>query len=178
MKKGSIFMLAAVVTMICGFAVSSLWNVANENVAITFELPEEGTKGTVSGLKASIDFDEKHPESAKINASIDIRTLNTGNKKKDDHLLSADFFNAEKYPAVSFSSTSVKAAEHGFIASGNLTMKDSTKAVEIPFTFEGKDGAGAFKGTMTIHSGDFGVTKASKSGKDKVVVTLTIPVKK
>jgi polyisoprenoid-binding protein YceI len=177
MKRISVLLIAVLITA-SAFTISHLWNVSNEGVAITFELPDEGTKGTISGLKANIDFDQKNPAAAKISASVEIKTLNTGNKKKDDHLLSADFFNAEKYPLVSFVSTSVKATETGFLASGNLTMKDSTKAVEIPFTFNEKDGAGSFQGTMTIHSGDFGVTKQSKSGKDKVVITLNVPVKK
>jgi polyisoprenoid-binding protein YceI len=178
MKRTSVIIIAFAALIASGFTVSMLWSVANEGVTVAFELPEEGTKGTLSGLKASIDFDQKDPSSAKISATVDIKTLNTGNKQKDDHLLSADFFNAEKFPVVSFVSTSVKASEKGFIAMGNLTMKDSTKAVEIPFTFTETNGAGSFQGTMTISSGDFGVTKKGKSGKDKVVVTLTVPVKK
>jgi polyisoprenoid-binding protein YceI len=179
MKRTSLIIIAFVALIASGFTVSMLWNVANEGVTVAFELPDEGTKGTLSGLKATIDFDQKDPSHAKISASVEIKTLNTGNKQKDDHLLSADFFNAEKYPLVSFTSTSVKASEKGFVAVGDLTMKDSTKTVEIPFTFtEDANGMGAFHGTMTVSSGDFGVTKKSKSGKDKVVITLTVPVKK
>jgi polyisoprenoid-binding protein YceI len=179
MKKISIVVVALIVVVASSFTVSMLWNVAPEGTIISFELPDEGTKGTLSGLKASIDFDHTNPASSKISASVDIKTLNTGNQQKDAHLLSADFFNAEKYPVVSFVSTEIKAADKGFIAKGNLTMKDSTKAVEIPFTFtEEVPGSGSFTGTMTVHSGDFGVTKKSKSGKDKVVITLTVPVKK
>jgi polyisoprenoid-binding protein YceI len=179
MKRTSLIVLAAIMVVASGFTASMLWNVSNEGLTINFELPDEGTKGTLSGLKASIDFDQKDPANSKISASVDVKTLNTGNKQKDDHLLSADFFNAEKYPVISFVSTSVKATENGFLASGNLTMKDSTMAVEIPFTFkEEGNGGGAFHGSMTVHSGDFGVTKKSKSGKDKVVITLNVPVKK
>ena len=58
-------------------------------------------------------------------------------------------------------------------------MKDSTKTIEVPFTFtEDASGSGILKGNMTVHSGDFGVTKQSKEGKDKIVVTITVPVKK
>lgn len=175
MKKTSILLIAFVMLIASGFTVSMLWNVNNEGTTISFELPDEGTKGTLSGLKASIDFDQKDPSSAKISASVDMKTLNTGNKQKDNHLLSADFFNAEKYPTASFVSTSVKATDKGFLASGTLTMKDSTKAVEIPFSFtEDANGAGAFQGTMAISANDFGITKKPV----KVVVTLSVPVKK
>lgn len=179
MKKISIITIACLVIIASGFTASMLWNVANEGVSVNFELPEQGTKGTLSGLKASIDFDQKDPASSKISASVDVKTLNTGDPKKDEHLLSADFFNAEKYPTISFISTSVKAVAGGFIATGNLTIKDSTKTVEMPFKFdEDTNGGGTFQGVLTIFSGDYGVTKKNTSGKDKVVVMLTVPVKK
>jgi polyisoprenoid-binding protein YceI len=179
MKKTTFILIACVFVIVSGFTVSMFWNVMNDGVTISFELPDEGTKGTLGGLKATIDFDQKDPANSKISASVDIKTLNTGNKQKDDHLLSADFFNAEKYPSVTFVSKSVKATDKGFLANGDLTMKDSTMSVEIPFVFvEGADGTGSFQGTMTIFSGDFGITKKSKSGKDKVVITLNVPVKK
>jgi polyisoprenoid-binding protein YceI len=179
MKKITIVFTFLVLIIASGFTVSILWNVKPEAATISFELPEEGTKGTLSGLKATIDFDQKDPASSRINASVDIKTLNTGNKQKDDHLLSADFFNAEKYPQISFVSTSVKAAEKGFLAIGNLTIKDSVKAVEIPFTFtESATGDGSFNGSMTVFAGDYGVTKKGKSGKDKVLITISVPVTK
>ena len=170
---------ALVLVVASAFTVSMQWNIAKDDVTVSFELPEEGTKGTFSGLKASIDFDRTSLSNAKFSASIDVKTLNTGDKQKDNHLLSADFFNAEKYPAISFISNSVKVTDIGFLATGNLTIKDSTKTIEIPFAFsEDAEGSGTFKGTMTIIPGDYGVMKKSKSGKDKVVVTLEIPVKK
>lgn len=179
MKKGIMFLLGIITFLSCAFTTSLLWNVESQGVTVNFELPDEGTKGTLSNLQASIDFDQKDPGNAKISASVDVKSLNTGNKQKDDHLLSADFFNAEKYPVISFVSTSVKAVENGFLAKGDLTLKDSTKTVEIPFTFsEDENGVGTFKGTMRLFSGDYGVTKKSKSGKDKIVVNLTVPVKK
>ncbi|MGQ0828823.1 MAG: YceI family protein [Bacteroidota bacterium] len=179
MKKISIIAIACIAIIASGFTASILWDVSNEGVTVNFELPDEGTKGTLSGLKASIDFNQKDLSASKISASVDVATLNTGNGQKDKHLLSADFFNVEKYPTMSFISTSIKATSEGFMAAGNLTIKDSTKSVEIPFSFtEDASGSGFFKGTLSIFSSDYGVMKKSKTGKDKVVVVLTVPVKK
>ncbi|MDF2436626.1 MAG: YceI family protein [Bacteroidota bacterium] len=179
MKKIAVSFALLVLVVASGFTISMLWSVKSEAASVSFELPDEGTKGTLSGLKASIEFDQKDPASSKIKASMDVKTLNTGNKQKDDHLMSADFFNAEKYPQITFQSTSVKAAEKGFLANGNLTIKDSTKAVEIPFTFtESATGEGSFNGTMIVFAGDYGVTKKGKSGKDKVEITISVPVTK
>ncbi|HEY0029294.1 MAG TPA: YceI family protein [Bacteroidia bacterium] len=179
MKKSSFFIIALVIIISSGFSASLLWNVSPEGLTVNFELPDEGTKGTISGLKASIDFDYKDPSAAKISATMDINTLDAGNAQKTKHLLSADFFNAEKFPTASFVSSAIKANADEFIATGALTIKDSTKTIEIPFTFtEGTDGSGTFKGTITLFSGDYGIMKKSKTGKDKVVITLTVPVKK
>lgn len=178
MKKLSIIVIAFLAVIATGFTASMLWNISNDGVTINFELPDEGTKGTLSGLKAVIDFDKNDLSTGKISASVDVNTLNTGNAQKDNHLKSADFFDAEKHPVISFESTSIKQTETGFVTVGNLTMKDSVKSIEIPFTFSEENGAGVFKGTMELHPGDYGVTKKSKSGKDKVVVTIAVPVKK
>lgn len=176
MKKLSVAIIALFVIITCGFTASMIWNVSNEEVTINFELPDEGTKGTISGLKATIDFDHKDPSTSKIEASVDFKTLNSGNKQKDDHLKAADIFDAEKYPTIKFSSSSIKTTKEGFLATGSLTIKDSIKTVEIPFTFtEEANGSGILKGSMTIHTSDFGVMQ---KGKDKVVVTINVPVKK
>ena len=176
MKKLSIGLIALSLIIISGFTASMIWNVSNEGVTISFELPDEGTKGTLSGLKATIDFDHKDPSTSKIEATVDFKTLNSGNKQKDDHLKAPDIFDAEKYPTIKFSSTSIKAISEGFLATGNLTMKDSTKTIEIPFTFtEEANGSAVLKGRMTIHTSDFGIMK---KGQDKVVVSIVVPIKK
>ena len=91
MKKLSIVIIALFAIITCGFTASVLWNLVPETTTISFELPSEGTKGTLSGLRGSIDFDKNDPASAKITASVNVSTLNTGNAQKDKHLLSADF---------------------------------------------------------------------------------------
>jgi polyisoprenoid-binding protein YceI len=179
MKKIYFPIIALFIIVASGFTASVLWKVSNEGVTVSFELPEQGTKGTLSGLKATIDFDEKDLANSKISASVDLNTLNTGDAKKDKHLLSADFFNAEKFPTISFTSTSITETKDGWRAKGNLTMKDSTRSVEIPFKFsEKEDGTAIFTGTMTVFSGDYGVTKKSDSGKDKILVQLSVAVKR
>ncbi|MFL5764285.1 MAG: YceI family protein [Bacteroidia bacterium] len=178
MKKISLIAIAAAAVIFCSFRISNLWNVSPEGVAVNFELPDEGTKGTLGGLKAAIDFDAGDVSKSSITASVDIGTFNSGNAQKDKHLLSSDFFDAERYPTATFKSTGIKAAKNGFLAEGTLTIKDSTKSVEIPFTFTEDSNGATFKGNLSIFSSDYGIMKKSKSGKDKVNVTITVPVKK
>ena len=55
-------------------------------------------------------------------------------------------------------------------------MKDSTKTIEIPFTFDNKGNKGLFVGTTTLQYGDYGISDESKSGNDKVVLNIEVPV--
>ena len=158
--------------------VTSAWNVKKEGVTIAFELPNEGTKGTFSGFNATIEFDEKDPSASKITASVESKTVNTGNLKRDNHLRAPDFFDVEKYPAITFTSTKIKATDKGFIAIGTLTLKDVTKEVEVPFTFENKGNEGVFKGTLSVLSSDYGIMQKSKTGKDQVNLTIEVTVTK
>ena len=179
MKKITILGALTLLVIVSAFKLNNAWTVVDDKVLISFELPGEGTKGTISGLKATIDFDKSDLSTAKIFASVDVKTLNTGTAKKDDHLKTADFFDAEKYPTIIFVTTSIKAADKGFIAVGDLRIKDKSNHLEIPFDFT-DDGKGntAFTGTTSILCGDYGIMKKSDSGKDKVVITISVPVKK
>jgi polyisoprenoid-binding protein YceI len=79
---------------------------------------------------------------------------------------------------ITFTSKSIKATDNGFTASGTLTMKDVTKDVEVPFTFESRGNEGVFKGKLSIFSGDFGIMKRSKTDKDQVSLSIEVPVVK
>lgn len=157
---------------------TNAWKVNPQGVSIAFEMPSEGAKGTMSGLDAKIDFDAKDPSKSTIVAAVEVKTINTGNEQRDQHLRAADFFHVEKYPMITFTSKEIVPSSEGFIAKGTLTMKDVTKDVEIPFTFEEKDGEGVFKGKFSIFAGDYHVMSRSKTDKDKIDITISVPVKK
>jgi polyisoprenoid-binding protein YceI len=174
MKKIFLPLLSATAITLVSFYAATNWSVIPEKAAVKFVLPEDGTKGTFSGLKATILFDPKHPEEAKITASIDASTVNTGNEKRDNHLRSSDFFDVAKYPEIKFTSDSIRKEGKGFIVTGLLAMKDSVKTISIPFTFKKKKKEAVFSGSFTIFGGDYGVMKKSLTGKDKVTITLEV----
>lgn len=182
MKKTIIISVSALLLLTGVYAFRHAvptWKIDASAAKVTFELPKEGTRGSLSNLDASIQFDAAHLTESLFTASVDAATVNTGVEGRDKHLKSNDFFDAEKFPKIKFVSQSIKATEKGFETTGKLTIKDSTHVITIPFTFEKKsENEGVFKGTMDIFSGDYGVMKKSKSGKDQVIVTLEVPVKK
>ena len=153
------------------------WKINEKESQVLWKIPGTDKEGKFGNLTSTISFDPKDLTASKISASIDVKTLNTANDKLTAHLLSPDFFDAEKFPKVTFTSTEIKASDKGFIAKGPMHMKDSTKTVELPFTFtESKNNAAVFSGTMSILPFDFGVTK--KKDGTPVEIHLIVPVTK
>ena len=179
MKKTIISTLVIIAFTASAYIVSTLWKADEKNSTVNFELKGSDKKGTFGNLTSSISFDKKSLADSKITASIDVKTLKAGNEKLETHLLSPDFFNAEKFPKITFSSSEIKSTDAGFTAKGSLTMKDSTKIIELPFNFkENGEGKAVFTGTMTVNACDYGVMKKEKAGSDKVVIYLSVPVTK
>lgn len=104
------------------------------------------------------------PLSSSVTASVDLSSINTGQEQRDAHIRSADFFEVEKYPEMTFVSTGVKSGEEGFILEGDLTLKGITKPVAFNLEVNGI-GPDAYGGTRIgfsaesqIGRSDFGVS--------------------
>ena len=139
--------------------------------------------GEFGDFSVNIDGDPAKPETVKVEANIDVASLNTNNTKRDDHLKSPDFFDAGKYPKIRFASTRVKAKGSQLIVEGNLTMHGKSQLVSIPFKVaRGKNGAGTdtttYKAKITIDRNDFGIGTDSIAAKisleDEVEIKLLV----
>jgi polyisoprenoid-binding protein YceI len=90
------------------------------------------THGKFTKFSGKIEIDREHPENSSVTAKIDVRSIDTRIKKRDDHLRSPEFFNVEKFPQMTFRSRSVKrtGSESGDIV-GDLTMHGVTKPITL-----------------------------------------------
>jgi len=90
------------------------------------------TNGKFTQFSGSIDLDRQHPEHSTVAARIQVSSIDTGIKKRDDHLRSSEFFNVAKYREITFKSRSVKQTDpqSGDIV-GDLTMHGVTKPVTL-----------------------------------------------
>ncbi|HEU5247273.1 MAG TPA: YceI family protein [Candidatus Udaeobacter sp.] len=90
------------------------------------------THGKFTNFSGKIDVNREHPENSSVTAQIDVRSIDTRIKKRDDHLRSAEFFNVEKYPRITFKSRSVKQTgpQSGDIL-GDLTMHGVTRPIML-----------------------------------------------
>jgi polyisoprenoid-binding protein YceI len=90
------------------------------------------THGKFTKFNGRVDVDREHPENSSVTAQIDVRSIDTQIKKRDDHLRSAEFFNVDKYPQITFKSRSVKRTgrQSGDIL-GDLTIHGVTKPITL-----------------------------------------------
>ena len=90
------------------------------------------THGKFTNFSGKIDVDREHPENSSVTAQIDVSSIDTRIKKRDDHLRSAEFFNAEKFPHIMFKSRSAKQTgpQSGDIL-GDLTMHGVTRPITL-----------------------------------------------
>jgi polyisoprenoid-binding protein YceI len=119
-------------------------------------------KGTFETFEGTIVIGED-PLTSSVTASVDLSSINTRDAQRDGHLKSADFFEVETYPTLTFASTSVTPDGDDFTVVGDLTIKGVTKSVELELEFNGvhPDPWGGtrsgFSATTEISRKDFGV---------------------
>jgi len=144
-------------------------------------------KGRFGRLEGAIEGDEANPTASSVRATIDVASIDTSDEQRDAHLRSDDFFNAERYPHITFVSKRIERVDaEYFRIVGDLTIRDVTKEVVLDTEFEGqvRDPYGnqraGFTATTQINRGDFGVSfnGALETGGvivgDKVKITLHI----
>ncbi len=124
-------------------------------------------------------FTSSQPDFKDLSATmtVDVNSVNSDNEMRDNHLKSDDFFNAEKFPTMTFKSTGIKSLGKGrFVLSGELTIRDVTKKVDVPLVYGGtvKDPWGntraGFKATGTINRKEFKLTWDKKTEAGEAVV--------
>lgn len=121
-------------------------------------------RGSFNEVKGLLHVDVDHPENCSAVVTLSVASVDTRNAKRDEHLRSGDFFDAEKWPAITFVSTSIEEVDENALAViGDLTIRDVTKQIMIPLAVTGveQDAFGAlragFEGTRRLERRDFGL---------------------
>ncbi|TRZ46324.1 YceI family protein [Robertkochia solimangrovi] len=120
-------------------ATAAIWNSDPTHSEVTFKVKHlmiSNVKGEFTSFSAQIDGENF--ESATISAKIDAASVYTNNNDRDTHLKSADFFEVEKYPELSFVSTGIKKIDdEEYKLTGDLTIKGITKPITLDVEFGG-----------------------------------------
>lgn len=133
--------------------------------------------GTFRGLTGRVEFDTENIENSTMDVAVSVSTIKTGNKTKDKHARKSKWFDAKKYPSISFKSNSIAINGNQYTANGVLTIKDVSEETEIDFTVESDDEVPYLIGSMIINREQYNINGNSFAflvGED-VTVDLRIP---
>ncbi|NYF80532.1 YceI family protein [Granulicella arctica] len=145
-------------------AQTSTWALDPAHSQADFQIRHLGVstvRGAITGAKGTVILDEKDITKSKVEATLSTATVNTSNDARDKHLKSPDFFDAEKYPTITFKSTSITKNGDKLELTGDLTIGATTKSVTLdvdgpapPQSMHGKTISG-FSASGTIKRSDF-----------------------
>ncbi|MGY0034402.1 YceI family protein [Pedobacter sp. NJ-S-72] len=166
MKKLLVLLFAASTALFAFKSAPATWTADKAHSKLGFVITHlliTDVEGSFKNFESTITASKDDFSDAVITLSADVNSVNTEDDKRDGHLKSADFFDAEKFPKLTFKSTSVKKlAGNKFKVSGLLSLHGVTKPVTLDATLRGittnpmsKKATAGFKVTGTIKRADF-----------------------
>ena len=184
MKKYFISAMA----ILAGFVseAQTTWNTDNTHTNVKFtvtHLVVSEVEGSFRVFSGTVKSSKPDFTDASINFSVDVNSINTDNEMRDKHLKSDDFFNAEKFPAMTFKGTSFKKVSgNKYVLQGDLTIRDVTKKVTFDVAYGGttKDPWGntkaGFKAKAKINRFDYNLKWNTVTEAGGAVVSKDVDV--
>lgn len=156
-------LLAVLLAATSAPAATTKYDIDAAHSNIGFSIPVAGglshVRGKFNEFTATIVHDDRDVTKSSVEATIKTASIDTGIERRDAHLRTADFFDAEKYPEITFKSTRIEKSGKGFVAHGTFTMHGVSKQIALPFTING-------------------VTKDEKTGKTTLGATARATLKR
>lgn len=154
------------------------WNVDVSHSGVGFTVKHFFTPitGQFDDYEVELMFDRENPGNSSVVVRIDVQSVNTGNERRDEHLLSEDFFGADEHRWITFRSEQVRPiGPTEILASGQLTIKDVTHRIDLPIVihgikdvpeemremFGGVEHIASFESDIQLDRSDFGVGTGS-----------------
>jgi polyisoprenoid-binding protein YceI len=176
MKKYNFILVVSAMIVFSAFVSNNTinWQI-KEGYVVKFT--GSSASGVFEKMKGNISFDENDLATSKLFLSIDVASIATGNWLKNRHARGDNWFNAEKYPTINFTSHKCTKSGSGFQVEGTLDMHGVKKAIVIPFTFSNN----TFKAKFSVNRIDYGIGTLegmSKKVSNEIKLEVLIPVAK
>jgi polyisoprenoid-binding protein YceI len=159
----------------------------NNHSTVSFSVPILGglsqVKGKFMDFAITLNNDEKDITKSNVSVVIKATSINTGIEGRDRHLRTADFFDVEKFPEITFKSEHIEKKGKQYIAHGPLTMHGVTKPIALPFTVTGtfknptnnKISVG-YSAKVVLNRRDFGINYARQDSPTFVGDNITVEI--
>lgn len=166
-----------------GVVSAQAWQFDKSHTRVGFSVDHLGFSTVVGDFRqfdGAVQYDPKQPAALKVNFEIDTHSIDSGWVARDEHLRKADFFNVEKFPKMSFTSTAVKVlGDNKSQVTGNLTLLGVTKPVTLDVTLNkldvnpiSKKQTAGITATTTIKRSDWGMTTYVPAVGDDIPVRI------
>lgn len=151
------------------------WKPTNANVSFKLKMLGSTVEGKFKGFSGTLKFDANNLATSSLNASVEAATIDTDNNLRNRHLKEKeDFFNVAKYPLLKMKTTKIEKDGNNFVGYFDLTIKETTKSVKIPFTFKQEGNNAAFQGSAVINRRDWSVGGGTWGMSDNVTFTIAV----
>ncbi|NNK57277.1 MAG: polyisoprenoid-binding protein [Desulfobulbaceae bacterium] len=149
-------------------AQAPVWEIDKDHTNFYFRVTHiySDVIGRFKDYDGSVVFDPMNPEGSKMSFEIEVKSIDTGLRKRDKHLRSEDFLDASEYPLITFTSSSIEKKDDTTLElTGTLTIKDVSKQIRIPLSYAGtmdhplvkNTEVAGFNGEITIDRLEYGV---------------------
>jgi polyisoprenoid-binding protein YceI len=171
-------------------AQTSTWSIDPAHSSINFEIRHMGVSnvhGSINNVKGTVVYDEKDITKSSVQATADTSSVNTNNEKRDQDLKSPKFFDTEKYPQLTFKSTSLSNAGGKLTLTGELTLNSVTKTMTLdldgpapPQTDKNGKTRSGFSATGKLKRSDFNFASAYPTAVigDEVKFSIDVEIDK
>lgn len=180
------FALALLVPALA-LAEAAVYKADPDHSAVGFSIRHfvSNVPGRFKEFDGTVKYDKQNPAASSVEFTVPAATIDTGNGDRDNHLRGPDFFDVQKFPNLTFTSTEVKAKDADTLeVTGDLTMHGVTKRITIPVdvlgTFKTPNGEKAgFETSFTINRKDYGIiwNRVLDAGSvlgDDVKITISV----
>lgn len=174
----------ALLIFISSFCTAQRYIPSDKESKVHFTIRNFGiqTGGDLTNLSGEIFFFRTDMDATRMTVSVDVATIDTDNNTRDSHLKDEEYFDAEKYPLITITSTKIeqtnKTDDGYYYFTGNLTMHGITKEIKFPFKIEKTNDDYLFTGEFEINRLDFDIGSNSAVLSNTVNVSLSVLAKK
>jgi len=191
--KRNVFFLSVAFIAAAGFAAAGTYTIDSVHSDVSFKVRHliSKTSGQFTDFDGTIVADFENLDSSSVIFTIKTASIDTKNEDRDNHLRSGDFFDAETYPEITFTSSKItKSGASSFAVTGTLTMHGVSKTVTLPVTFLGEmagprgDTVAGFEIETTLDRKEYGIVwnRALDAGGmilgDEITITINLETQK
>jgi polyisoprenoid-binding protein YceI len=187
LKKSLFLVLAFAITIAAQVGTTRQYPIDMNHSTVGFSVPIMGglskVRGKFTDFTVNLTNDEKDITKSTVNVVIKATSVDTGIEGRDRHLRTADFFEVEKFPEITFQSSRIEKKGKQLIAHGTLTMHGIAKEIALPFTVTGVDENAdktkknvGYSASIVLNRRDYGINYTHKTVPNFIGDNITVEI--